>query len=594
MNGNKRGGRGKPKQSPYRQDFLERFREEFSRWEKGPLRERLEPGEIKPQFQTYHGTKPSETQEEFYTGSGDFIVKRVYTPLEVEDLDPVEDIGLPGQYPYTRGRDPVGYRGFTWPHSFYSGYGASEDANQRYHNLLKAGSREIIIAMDLPTQLGLDSEHPLAEGEVGKVGVALDTLADLERIFDGIPLDRVHTGTVGNCIGPWAAAMFYALGQKQGVNPAQMRVWIQNDPIKEYTGRGTYIFSPRVAVDLASDLVAYAYHHLPAWHPQYNCTTTINWGGGTAAHEIGFGLANLMTYVEAARDKGVPPEDILPRMNLHMSSDNDLFEEVAKFRAARRLWARIARERLETEDPRVLALRLTVFTAGQRLTAQEPLNNVIRTTVHVLAAIMGGVDHIFVPAFDEALALPTFESTRVASLTKQILHDECLIGQTVDPMGGSYFVESLTCEMEEKALEWYSKVQEIGGAVAALEKGFYLEHMADGMFRIQREIEEGRRVVIGVNKHVLEKEVPIRIFHGDPKAEQRQKERLLKIKSERNSARVQQALSHLRKTAESKASGENDNILPPIIEAVNSYATVGEIFDVMRDVFGQYQPPIVI
>ncbi|MBI5968020.1 MAG: methylmalonyl-CoA mutase, partial [Deltaproteobacteria bacterium] len=450
------------------------FAEAYKAWEKGPLRERLAPGDIKVQFRCYSGVLKEETKQEFRTGGGEIVVKRLYTPLDLEGTNPIQDIGFPGQFPFTRGRDPLGYRAFRWPLSFYSGYGSSESANERYRALVAAGANQISLAIDLPTQNGYDSDHSLARGEVGKVGVALCTLPDMERVFSGLPLDRIHTGTVGNCIGPWILAMFYALGERFELDPGKMRVWIQNDPIKEYTGRGTYIFPPRVAVDLASDVVEYIRKYLPGWEPQYNCTTTMRWGGCTTGQEIGFGVANLVAYVEAAQKKGIPPEEFMPWINLHMTADNDLFEEVAKFRAVRRLWARVARQRFNTDDPRVVALRLTIFTGGHRLTAQEPLNNIVRTTIHVLASILGGVENIATPAHDEALALPTFESTRLSQITKSIFHDESLVGQTVDPLGGSYFVESLTIQLEEKGRECYGKVEAQGGAIVALEKGYYL------------------------------------------------------------------------------------------------------------------------
>ncbi len=577
----------------YRREFLEEFRSEFSQWEESTVKARL-CGEIKPQFKTYSGILPSETKTEFHTGSGEFVTKRVYTPLDVADIDPIKDIGVPGKYPYTRGRDPVGYRAFRWPLSFYTGYGSSEDARQRYQALCASGSTELSLAFDLPTQIGFDSDHPLAEGEVGKVGLALDTCLDLQRVMEGLPLANLHIGTVGNCISPWVLAMFHILGEANGLDPKQMRIWLQNDPFKEYTGRGTYIFSPRVALDMASDVVEYVCKHLPQWQPQYNCTTTMRWGGSTAAQEAGFGIANLVCYVEAVQRKGIEPADFVPRLNLHMTADNDLFEEVAKFRAVRRLWAKIARERFKTEDPRVIALRITVFTAAHKLTAQEPLNNLVRTTVQVLASILGGVENIHVPAYDEALALPTFESTRVANLTKQILHDECFVGNTVDPMGGSYYLESLTNQVEEKARYWYDKVESLGGAIAAIEKGFYLKEMADGMYRYQKEVESGERPVIGVNKFVLEKETPIKIFKGNPEAERRQIERLNKVRAERDRLKVAQTLAKVREKAEAKVGGRDENIVPSILEAVRACATVGEIFGLLREVFGEYRPSAIL
>ncbi|MFC2031934.1 methylmalonyl-CoA mutase family protein [Chloroflexota bacterium] len=575
----------------YSPEFWERFQSKITEWEEGVVKERLAPEKIKPYPLTHSGGLDKETKKEFTSGSGDFAIKRVYTPLDIKDTDPIEDIGLPAQYPYTRSRDPVGYRAFRWPLGFYAGYGSGESANQRFRELYAAGAREIGLALDLPTQIGLDSDYPLAEGEVGKVGVAIDTVADLEGAMEGIPLTGLYTGTTGNCIGPWMLAMFYVLCEKRGVDPHKVMVTLQNDPFKEYTGRGTFIFNPAVAVDLASDVVEYIFNYLPEWRSQIYCTTPIRWGGCSASQEIGFGIANLMCYVEAARDKGVMPEDYIPRANLHMSSDSDLFEEAAKFRAARRLWAKIARERVKTDDPRVLAVRLTVFTAANRLTAQEPLNNTIRTTAQVLAAILGGVDHIHVPAHDEALALPTFESTRLANLTKHVLHDECFVGTTVDPLGGSYYVESLTNQLEEKARHWYDQVEARGGAKLAVERGYYFKEMAEGQYRYQKEVESGERQVIGVNKFVLDEKIPIKIFKGDPEGEQKQIERLNKIRRERNNTRVEASLSELRKVAETKASGRRLNIVPAMLEAVRADATIGEIFGVLREVYGDHTLP---
>jgi len=580
------------RKGPYNSEFVERCKIELKRWEEGPVKDRL-CGELKPQFSAYSSVLTEETRAEFRTGSGDFSIKRVYTPLDIADIDPIEDIGFPGEYPYTRGRDPVGYRAFQWPLNFYSGFGSSESAHKRYHDLVAAGATEILLALDLPTQLGLDSDHSLAEGEVGKVGLALNTLDDLERVMDGLPLASLHIGTIANCIGPWMLAMFHALGEANHLDPKQLRVRLQNDPFKEYTGRGTYVFPPGVAIDLASDVVEYMCKYLPGWEPQYNCTTTMRWGGCTAAQEVGFGIANLICYVEAAQRKGIKPEEVVPRLNLHMSTDNDFFEEISKFRAVRRLWAKTASERFKTDDPRILGLRVTIFTAANRLTAQEPFNNIIRTTAHVLASILGGVEYIAVPAHDEALALPTFESTRLANLTKNILHDECFVGSTADPLGGSYFIESLTNQIEEKARDWYDKVEALGGAVAAIEKGFYLKEMAEGMYRYQKEVDSGERTVIGVNRFVLEKEPAINIFKGDREAERRQTERLNNIRQNRDKAQVEKALAEVRRVANTKAAGKGENIVPSMLEAVRAYATVGEIFGVLREVFGEFQPVVI-
>jgi len=563
----------------YSSEFIEALGNMLAQWENDTVKQRLE--EI------------AEHRPEFRSGSGEFVTQRLYTPLDTAKTDFADAIGFPGQYPYTRGTDPVGYRAFRSPLGFYAGFGSSESANQRFKQLYAAGSRDIGLALDLPTQLGMDSDDPLAVGEVGKVGLAIDTVDDLQRALEGIPLGGLKTGTVGNCIGPWALALFLCLCENTPIQPSQIGIRIQNDPFKEYTGRGTHIFSPTVALDLASDMVAYMYTHTPQWEPQWSCTTTMRWGGCSASQEVGFGIANLISYAEAAGAKGVPPEQYMPRVDLHMSSDNDLFEEVAKFRAARRLWARIAEKQFKTKDPRILKLRISTYTAANRLTAQEPLNNIIRSTMHVLASMLSGIDHITAAAYDEALALPTFESTRLAGLTKHILHHENCIGDTVDPLAGSYYVESMTDQIEEKARYWFDKVMDLGGAGAAVENGYYLKHMADGLYQNQLEIESGKRKVIGVNTFALEEKAKLPLFQNDSAGETRQIERLRRIRQQRNQANVQMCLDDLQKTVEKKSAGENLNIVPPMLEAVRAYATEGEIFAALRNVFGEYRPPAV-
>jgi len=587
-------GKGIERQSVYTPQFVEKFQAKFAQWEKGPLKERQAPGEVKPQFRTYSGGVKEETKDKFTSGSGELEIKRVYTPLDLAEIDPVQDTGLPGEYPYTRGRDPLGYRAWRWPLGFYSGYGSGEEAKERYKALYAAGSRQIALAFDLPTQVGLDSDDPMAKGEVGKVGLALDTLDDLKNALSGIPLENMRIAAGANSLGPWIMSMLYVNYEANNLEPAKMRVRFQNDPFKEFTGRGTFIFSPRVAVDLASDVVEYVCKNIPSWEPQYTCTTTTRWAGANASQEMGFGIANLICYIEAAKSKGVGPETFVPRINLHMSSDSDLFEEVAKFRAVRRLWARIARERFNTKDPRVLALRITTYTASNKLTAQEPLNNVIRTTVHVLASILGGVEHILAPAYDEGLAIPTFESTRLANLTTHILHDECFTGTTVDPLGGSYYVEYLTKQLEERARYWYDQVEARGGAMAAIEEGYYLKQMAEGMYHYQKEVEHQERWVIGLNKFVLGEELKIPTFKGDPEGENRQIERLNKIRKKRNKIKMEESLAELRNVAEAKAEGRVINIIPAMQNAVRAHATLGEICSVLRQVFGEYKQPIIV
>jgi methylmalonyl-CoA mutase N-terminal domain/subunit len=563
----------------YDPELLKELKKKRAQWEETTVREKLAKGQ--------------ETKEVFTSGSGELTTERIYTPLDTAGIDYLNDIGFPGQYPFTRGIDPSGYRAFRPQLGFYAGYGSGESANKRFRQLYEAGSRDIGLALDLPTQLGLDSDDPLAEGEVGKVGLAIDTVEDLKRALRGIPLSSLKTGTVGNCIAPWALALFVVLCERSDLPTSKLWVRLQNDPFKEYTGRGTFIFNPAVALDLASDVVAYMHQHMPYWEPQWSCTTTMRWGGCTAAQEVGFGVANLLCYAKAARDKGVKPEDYLPRVDLHMSSDNDLFEEVAKFRAVRRLWAKVAEEEFKTRDPRVLSLRISVYTAANRMTAQEPLNNIIRSTVHVLAAMLAGIDHITAPAYDEALALPTFESARLASLTKHIMAMENHVGTTVDPLGGSYYVESLTNQVEEAGRRWFDEVQNLGGPARAIDSGYYLGEMAKGQYRNQKEVENGERKIVGVNAFALDRKITVPLFKGDAKGEAKQITRLVRTRQKRNEGGVKKSLDKLSLVAQKKSKGEAINIVPAFLDAVRADATEGEIFGSLRRVYGEYWPPTV-
>lgn len=536
-----------------------------------------------------------ETKGEFKTLSGS-PVKPLYTPLDLDGIDYLRDIGFPGQFPSTRGRTLNGYRSFVWPHDFYSGYGSSESANERYRDLVRHGATVLTLALDLPTQIGYDSDHPLAEGEVGKAGVALTSLADAERVLEGIDLGEVGLGFVANSIGAYALSIMLVLAEKRGMNPAYLRHFrIQNDPLKEYTGRGTYIFPVGIAIELATDVVEYICRNFEdkwywQWIPQYVCSSQMRWGGVSAAQEVGFAFANFLTYIDSVLERGLSLEQFVPKMDFHATADLDLFEEVAKFRAARRLWAKLLRERYKCEDPKVLGLRTTVWTASNRLTAQQPLNNLARITMQVLAAILGGVEHIWAPAYDEALALPTSESTRIANQVKFILHHECGLENVIDPMGGSYYLEKLTFQIEEEARYWLEEIGNKGGVVAAVEDGFYYAEELKGLYNYQKEIESGKRKVVGINLFQMEEEVPIDIFQVDPEDEQRQIERLNKLREQRNNKLVQQCLEEVGKVAMKKATERKVNIVPAILKAVKAYATVGEIYGVLRKVFGEFKP----
>ena len=546
----------------------------MAEWEAGTLAESL-------------AGKP-EVRNEFRSDSG-IEVKRLYTPLDAGDENYLEKIGFPGRFPFTRGIEPAGHRTRKeWLLNYYSGHGSAEDCNKRFRDLIALGAGDIWAAMDLPTQIGLDSDHPLAMDEVGKAGVALDTLKDMEIMLDGISIDEVKFGTVGNCIGPWFLAMFIALLEKRGADMEKSYVWIQNDPFKEFTGRGTYIFSPEVSLDLAADAVVYSLQHTPAVDPLYAVGGHFRIGCD-AAQEIGFTIAHMLAHIEAAQKKGAKLEQMIPRLSLHHATFDDFFEEIAKFRAERRLWAKIARERFKTDDPRILGIRQTTYTQT-RLPAQQPLNNIVRTTGYVLASLFAGVEHILSPAHDEALALPTVESTRLASLAKNVLHYELFVDNTVDPLAGSYYVESLTDELEAKGREWFEKVEAMGGPIKAIESGFYLSEISNAVYKFQKSVESGERVVVGVNKFKLDEEVPAKIFTPNPEAERTQVERLQRIRKERDNSLVKKCLSEIRKVAEEKAAGRDMNIMPSMLDAVRAYASIGEIFGVLREVFGEYKP----
>ena len=540
-----------------------------------------------------------ETKKSFKTLSG-YPVKPLYTPLDLDGIDYLKDIGFPGQFPFTRGRTPNGYRSFEWPHDFYSGYGSSESANERYRDLVCHGANVITLALDLPTQIGYDSDDPFVKGEVGKAGVALASLTDAERVLEGIDLRKMGLGYVANCIGAYALSITLALAEKQGIDPAYLRHFrIQNDPLKEYTGRDTYIFPVKTAIELATDVVEYICRNFQdkwywQWIPQYVCTSQMRWGGINAAQEVGFGFANFLTYIDSSLERGLSLVEFAPKMDFHATADIDLFEEVAKFRAARRLWAKLMKERYKCEDPEALKLRITVWTASNRLTAQQPLNNLARITMEVLASILGGIEHIFAPAYDEALALPTSESTRIANQIKLILHHECGLENVVDPMGGSYYLEKLTSQIEEEARHWLEEIEKKGGVAKCVEEGFYYAEELKGLYKYQKEVESGEKKVLGINFLQTDEEIPIDIFQVDPTDEKRQIKRLSKLRAKRDNKLVKHRLENLGEVATRKVSDKKVNIVPAVLEAVKAYATIGEIYGVLKKVFGEFKPPVKI
>ncbi len=524
-----------------------------------------------------------ERQAEFTTNSG-ITVKRLYTPADVQ-VDYLNDLGFPGEYPFTRGVHPTMYRGRFWTMRQYAGYGTAEESNRRYRYLLENGQSGLSVAFDLPTQIGYDSDSPYAEGEVGKVGVAIDTLADMETLFEGIPLDKVSTSMTINAPAAVLLAMYIAVAEKQGVRPDQLTGTVQNDILKEYVARGTYIFPPEPSMRLVTDVFAYCAREVPRWNVISISGYHIREAGATAAQEVGFTLANGIAYVEAAIRAGLDVDAFAPQLSFFFNAHNDFFEEVAKFRAARRLWARIMRERFRARDPRSWMLRFHTQTGGSTLTAQQPLNNIVRVTLQAFAAVCGGTQSLHTNSWDEALALPTEESVRVALRTQQIIAYESGAAATVDPLAGSYYVEHLTNEIERQAMEYIAKIDEMGGAVRAIERGYMQREIQEAAYQYQRQVEGGERVIVGVNRFQVEEPPPVNLLRVDPAVQEAQRRKLAAVKARRDQAAVDRALAALRAAARG-----TDNLMPPILEAVKAYATLQEICDVLRDVFGEYHP----
>jgi len=528
-----------------------------------------------------------ERRARFETCSG-IEVKRVYTPSEAE-IDYVEDLGFPGQYPFTRGVYPTMYRGRLWTMRQYAGYATAEESNRRYKYLLSQGQTGLSVAFDLPTQIGYDSDHPLAEGEVGKVGVAIDSLEDMEVLFDGIPLDKVSTSMTINAPAAVLLAMYITVAKKQGIDPQVLRGTIQNDILKEYVARGTYIFPPQPSMRIITDVFSYCKESLPRWNTISISGYHIREAGATAVQEVAFTLANAIAYVEAAIQAGLNVDEFAGRISFFFNAHNDFLEEVAKFRAARRLWARIMKERFGARKHRSWMLRFHTQTAGCTLTAQQPDNNVVRVTLQALAAVLGGTQSLHTNSREEALSLPTEKSVEIALRTQQIIAHESGVANTIDPLAGSYYVEALTNEIESRAQEYIEKIDSLGGALAAIERGFIQREIQESAYRYQLEVEEGARVVVGVNRFTAEEEVSLRRLKVDPKVGKQQIERLQALRERRDSEKVQSLLTRLRETAQGKA-----NLLPIIMECVEAYATLGEICGVLREVFGEYKPTLAL
>lgn len=514
-----------------------------------------------------------------------FEAQRLYTPLDIEDFDYGEKLGFPGQYPFTRGVQPTMYRGRLWTMRAYAGFATAEETNARYKYLLEAGQTGLSVAMDLPTQIGLDSDHELSHGEVGKVGVAIDSLADMEALFDGIPLDKVSTSMTIN--GPAAVllAMYVAVAEKQGVKPEALKGTIQNDILKEYIARGTYIFPPRPSMRLITDTFEYCSKNIPKWNTISVGAYHIREAGASEVQEIAFAFANAMAYIDAAIKAGQKVDDFAPGISWIFTAGLDFFGEVAKFRAARRLWARIMKERYGASVPKAQMLRVHVHTAGSVLTAQQPLNNVVRITWQALSAVLGGIQSMACCAYDEAIALPTEESATLALRTQQLLAYESGVTDTIDPLAGSYYIETLTDKIEKEAYDYIDKIDRMGGAVAAIEQGYMQQEMAAHAYEYQHEVELGKRTVIGVNKfNDSKKLVEQDVLTADLSVGERQIARLEKMKAARDNEAVKAALEKLREAAKG-----TENLMPYLIDAVKTYATLGEICGVLREEFGEYK-----
>jgi len=521
-----------------------------------------------------------------FSTSSHIQVNRAYTPLDIADFDYMRNLGFPGEYPFTRGVYPTMYRARFWTMRQYAGFGTAEQTNQRFKYLLQQGQKGLSVAFDFPTQVGYDCNHPMARGEVGRAGVSASTLRDMEIVFDGIPLDKITTSMTINAPTNVLLAMYIAVGQKQDVEQAQLGGTVQNDILKEYVARGMYIFPPKPSMRLVTDIFEYCSQHMPEWNTISISGYHIREAGATAVQEVAFTLANAIAYVQAAIERGLNLDKFAGRLSFFFAAHNNFFEEIAKFRAARRLWAKIMRERFGAKNPASWMLRFHTQTSGVSLTAQQPYNNIVRVALQPLSAVLGGTQSLHTNSFDEAYALPSDQAVLVALRTQQIIAYESGVVDTVDPMAGSYYVEYLTNEIEEKAAKYIEQIDAMGGAVAAIEKGFMQREITESAYHHQREVESKNRIIVGVNEFITEEEVPVKILQIDPEIEKKLGERLQQIKRQRNKAKVDEALSRLRLAAER----EDENLMPFVLQAVKEYATLGEICGVLREVFGEYKP----
>ncbi len=543
-------------------------------------------GDALEQWQTKveKGLVKNPERKPSFVNTSEIPTRRLYTPLDVKEVDYLSEIGFPGEYPFTRGVQPTMYRGRYWTMRQYAGFATAEESNTRYKFLLEQGQTGLSVAFDLPTQIGYDSDHELAIGEVGKVGVAIDSLRDMETLFNGIPLDKVSTSMTINAPAAILLAMYMAVGEKQGVPAVKLTGTIQNDILKEYSSRGTYIFPPKPSMRIITDIFSYCAGHVPQWNTISISGYHIREAGSTAVQEVAFTLTNGIAYVDAAIRAGLDVDTFGPRLSFFFNAHLDFLEEIAKYRAARRLWAKIMKERFHAKNPRSLMIRFHTQTAGCTLTAQQPKNNIVRVAFQALAAVLGGTQSLHTNSMDEAMALPSEEAVQIALRTQQLIAYESGVADTVDPLGGSYFIEALTNEVADRAEQYIQRIDEMGGAVAAIENGFVQREIQDSAYRYQREIEKNERVVVGLNRFQVKEPRPTNLLRVDPAVGHSQIEKIKRLKAERNAAMVENALGELRRGAQG-----DDNLMPLIFQAVKAYATLGEICDVLRRVFGEYQ-----
>jgi methylmalonyl-CoA mutase N-terminal domain/subunit len=549
--------------------MLENLKERKMQWEENTLKKILQ--------------RFPERKNEFTTIS-DLDIKRLYTPEDLAKTDYLNDVGFPGEWPYTRGVQPTMYRGRLWTMRQYAGFGTAEDSNKRYKYLLDQGQTGLSVAFDLPTQMGYDSDHKMCRGEVGKCGVAISSLKDMEVLFDGIPLNKVSTSMTINSTAMILLAMYIAVAEKQGVDKSELAGTIQNDILKEYIARGTYIFPPKESMRLITDVFEYCSKNMPKWNTINVSGYHIREAGSTAVQEVAFTLADGIAYVESAINKGLELDKFAPRLAFFFGSHNDLFEEIAKFRAARRLWAKIMKDRFNAKSPKSLMLRFHTQTAGCSLTAQQPENNIVRVAIQALAAIIGGTQSLHTNSMDEAYALPTEKAVKIALRTQQIIAYESGVTNTIDPMAGSYFIESLTNKIEEEAMKYIKKIDAMGGILNAIEKGFVQREIADSAYRYQKAVDNSQKIVIGINKFRDSEKAKIDTLKVNPEVEEKQKRRLKSLRRKRDNQKVKKAIDEIRRVSASK-----ENLMPVILDAVKAYVTLGEICTCLKDVFGEYK-----